>query len=450
MSPDSASERTAQKADRAPPKIADASKAGCDSIHTTEAPCPVCASMRNIGEDFIKSLTERGSDLKGVAEAIVDCLGFCEPHGKLLVRNQELIPSILTLQRQVTGNALALFDDDARGNERLFAHAWASERACPVCRFSDHRLVQQLHSALQFDGIDCARARLCFPHYRALVSLAPASTLSPLARHQARLLGDAVERLEASTPQDALPAATAIAVVAGEVPRTFDEHSVERLTVPCAVCSELERTDELWLDAVRIAAPLRHDLWTVAPMCGMHLQKCVSEVSWDLSRLVMLHTAQIQSSSLVQGLIDMAADEHKRQVASGSVFYRRRSPAYVLGQQRKLITQVPPCPACERLAITQDREISQLLEVVGPRHRSAAATSLPPVCMKHFARAYLLLPTGAPKALLIEHQRRRMRELRTRIAGAQESQDSRTSASALRAFLQMWATRIAPVSSASR
>lgn len=233
-------------------------------------------------------------------------------------------------------------------------------------------------------------------------------------------------------------------MVAAGASRRVDRESHEESS--CPVCAEIERAEQHWLDAVHAAAKLDDDLWTVYPLCPTHIGCCVDLGEPELALSVLRHAAEVQRSALGDGMQAIERDERERHIASASVFYRRQGPAYILGQQRKMATSMPHCPACERLMVAQTRAVSGLLDALGASDRAAANLPVVALCVKHFAAVYIDAPEGKPRTALVAGFSRKLRRLRQRLQRAQQAADTSQQSAAVREALETWRTAM-PASS---
>ena len=158
-----------------------------------------------------------------------------------------------------------------------------------------------------------------------------------------------------------------------------------------------------------------------------------------------LHT-DAQLEALRRGSQLLARDRAKRIEAAKSVFYKPQSLAYVLGQQRKMITSVPRCPACARAVVAQERAIVAVVQRFDRARRRGAIDPEGELCLKHFATAYLLVSRGAARSTLVARQIEMLRALRARLVQARESSDAVTIGRAVSNAIGHWTTAMRPPS----
>jgi hypothetical protein len=119
---------------------------------------------------------------------------------------------------------------------------------------------------------------------------------------------------------------------------------------------------------------------------------------------------------LGDGITAMAREDEEREIASKSVWFKRKSPSYLLGQRRKRLAALPRCLACQGLALGRDRAIGQLLDLMGePRHRRALKRGYG-LCLKHFADAYVVAPKGVVRDALTAIQIKKLAVVRPALA----------------------------------
>jgi len=385
----------------------------------------------------------------------VDALGFCGYHAALLPLPSPAGHAVADALREATDRAAALLEDEARNSERLLEIFFAAERTCASCRIGDQHFAQRINRlAVRLESQPSSVA-LCFPHYRAMVHAVKAHALPVLSSAQRDLLEQVVAAV--GTIEHAPHARTAHASVAPNTLRwALDVVAGAAGLAPadrpvpgpdaepdCPVCAAIVHAGERWVDALRRAATLGQDLWTAFPTCPEHIAYCARVEDERLAILVVRYAADLQLAALRRGAAALARDNEQRAAAAKSVFFRRQSPAYVLGQQRKMVTDVPRCPACERLVVARERAIGSLVQMLrGARTPVSPGTA----CLKHFAAAYVLAQDSEARAASVAMQAARLRRLSGVLAAANgEAAASASAVAAIREALRAWSAATPPL-----
>jgi hypothetical protein len=389
-------------------------------------PCALCADLHSVDRDFLHALAAHRGSWNAAVESVVDCVGFCEHHGRLVAQTTHMgtvgviLAAVDALDR--------LMSDETRNAERLEHLASAAERSCPGCRYRDHQLARAVHAHAN----QAATTPWCFPHYHDIAYAVQSEVLPALTRMELhRLQAIAYEvsewslqsRLAAAPDMAAVNTALAfdIAMIAGaaytasSMRSDCSSASPERFHAqPCSVCKAVDHAEVRWLESVRTAARLKHDVWIVFPTCPTHIRRCTEMNDLEVSASIAEYAASVQTGVLQSGVEWLARDNAARETAKQSVWYRRQSPAYILGQQRRSITRLPRCPACERLIVGRDGAITNLLTALRGRARDALER-VENLCLKHYAATYLLLPPGQLRSETARIQVGRLRSMRKRV-----------------------------------
>lgn len=431
------------------------------------AGCAVCEQLRVSGPEFPINGTERPEDITVAREAIVDALGFCEDHGAALL-GQGDCRVLARILGDATDCIRGWLGDEKRYADRMLEVFFGIGRACPTCKLQGHRLTHHVRRLAEGNHGQPGERALCFPHYRDVANAVSATTLLVLADAQHKLLESVINEIgripeEPGSEADRLPIAPetlrwASHMVASEVALVDKVSNTDRgiaTVIPegrnraeefshdegsCPVCAGIQREEARWLDMAKTVARLGQDLWTVLPMCAKHIQQCARCGDEKVALAATRYAAEAQLASLRDGITALVQDNRNREAARKSVFYRRKSPAYILGQQRKMVTNLPRCPACERLVVAQDRGIIEALQRLRPARRGTAGEYFARLCLKHFGAVYVYTMPGEVRSYLVEIQAQRFAQLRTHLAKAVDSGDANMLEQSLRQTMRAWRT----------
>jgi len=424
------------------------------------AGCEVCEQLRVSEHGFPVNGAERPEDIVAAREAIVDALGFCEDHGAALLRrgDSHLLARILG---DATEFILGWLGDEKRYADRMLDVFFGIGRACPTCKLQSHRVTHQVQRLAQANTGQAVARALCFSHYRDVANAVNAATLSVLADTQRKLLESIIDEIgripeEPCSEADRSPIAPeklrwATRMVASELALVDKVPTVT--TEPrdgaagscadessCPVCAGIQREEARWLEMTKTVARLGQDLWTVLPTCAKHIQQCARCDDENVALAATRYAADVQLASLRDGIAALVQDNRNREAARKSVFYRRKSPAYILGQQRKMVTNLPRCPACERLVVAQDRGIMEALQGLRSARRGHGDGYFARLCLKHFGAVYVYTMPGEVRSWLVGIQVQRFGELRTHLAQAADRGDATALDHSLRQTMRVWRT----------
>jgi len=429
-----------------------------------EGICPVCAGLHRLEADFVAAVSDRPRAIAAAAEDVVESLGFCGHHGAILTQHPDKAPTIARILWAATDRMIEWLADERLNAERLFGVFFAADRMCVLCKLQDHHAARHIHRLFTPPEWDVRSRWLCFPHYRDVAYQVKSPELPALAASQLGLLKFASAEIGSIAEQRwagaKLPpvAAETLRVVAGDAEPAWEPARLGRIrskpvrasadgwsntrddSRSCSVCAEIGLAERRWSSAVKTAAGLGRDLWTVFPTCAAHVRLCAQFGDEQIAIMAARHAASVELAALRRGIEMLDRDNNNREVAAKSVFYRRQSPGYVLGQQRRMITDVPRCPTCARLIVAQERAVDNVLKKLREGLHSYLSEHIAGLCLKHFASAYLLAPHGESRSTLATLQTRKLLQLRTRLAQSRDSSDPIAANDAVREAIHTWGT----------
>lgn len=401
--------------------------------------CPLCDRLREAGRHCLASGFDRPDRMTASCEAIVDSFGFCAQHGKLLARQGDASLAVRRIVSRAAAQIVELLADLTRNADRVQALFFAAEDECPGCRLHKHHVTHEIRALAARSNWRAPSQRLCFPHYRDVVHALQSADLPELARCQREVLRAASTVAEpfvgeefpmiTMSPAGAENVQATLRLVAGDpvgafdIPDALDEAqtsgSSDDPASPagdigaCSVCTGIARAQMHWRDDVATAARLGRDVWIVFPTCPVHVREG-GEISPMAAAMTAHYAARVELNVLKRGVEWLERDHARRESAKQSVFYRHESPACILGQQRKMITRLPRCPACERLVVARDRSIAGLVQRLrhGPRQRGLRQVRH--LCLKHFAAVFLLLPPDELRLIVAGEQAEALRAIASR------------------------------------
>jgi hypothetical protein len=434
--------------------------------------CPICEGVHDEADRFLAGASSRSARIDAATwEAVVDSLGFCSHHGTALGLHSENAAFARILWK-ATDRVIELIRDEKRNAERLIELFFVADRSCALCRMREQQVARHIRRLPAPDEMRSSAHWLCFPHYCNVAYARKSPALLALASSELELLacaatqiGTAAGEREAPSPPSlgsASPLDWAQRVVAGR-PRLGREAWLERgsagdccwddafegprVDAGCPVWAEVTRAEARWARSVTTVARLGQDLWTAFPTCSVHVGLCAQLGSERLATLVARYAAIVELRAVQRGARWLARDIAQREAAKQSVFYRPQAPAYILGQQRRMITSIPRCPACERLVVARDRAVGTIVQRLQDARRHRWGDVGRDLCLKHFALVYLFAPQGPVRSALAGAQVDKLHRIRDQLSHAVEDSGTVAIDTAVRAAQGVWQTAMRSPSS---
>jgi hypothetical protein len=361
--------------------------------------------MHGTARQYMASVLCDPAHLRANAEAIADAVGFCTRHATSIADFEDGAQPIGAVLQRALAAISALFERRPGGEERLKDVLFSAPGACPACAFEDRQLTALLaHHAARLRRHDAeSTSALCLPHFHALITVSELADLREWTAMESACLSAAAAVLDSGGP-GALTAATRL--IAGR------QAPISTVSLPggCRVCEAMSAARKRWLMLVRECLRTDAAPEMLLPLCGEHIWLCHSSGDTRLADWATRKALEITARKLRRAAAKLGEEEHRLERSKASVWYRAKSPAYILGQRRRIVTDMPRCPACERIAIARDRTVSRVLEQLRDKREQDALERDGGLCMKHFAYARIIAPAGVVRDALTRAQ---VKELRT-------------------------------------
>ena len=351
--------------------------------------------MLGAADAYVRDVLDDPAQLEANVEAIADAVGFCARHAGLIANVAGNTPTIDAVLERASRAILALFDARPGGNDRLKDILFSAASACPACAFEDRRLTPLLaHRAASLRRRpDFDAAPVCLPHFHGLIDESQLSDLRAWAAMQGECIAAAAAALDADTAE-AMTAATGL--IAGTQPAP----AAASLPAVCPVCAAMTAARTRWQVLARESLRTGAAPEMLLPLCGQHIWSCHADVDGRLAEWTTRTVLKIAARNLRLSAIKIEDEERKLERSKASVWYRARNPAYILGQRRRIVSQMPRCAACERIAVARDRAVSDLLEQLQSERGRELLERDGGLCMKHFALARVIAPAGVVRDAL--------------------------------------------------
>lgn len=378
------------------------------------AGCGICEAMHGAAHDYVVGSLCDAEHLQANAEAIADAVGFCARHAACIADFEDGAGPIAAVLRRALAAVSALFDDRPGMGDRLKEVLFAAPDACPACAFVERRLTALLarHAARLRVRDKNGGSVLCLPHFDGLIGESELDDLPRWAAMEAACLADAGAALDGGDP-GALVAATRL--IAGRRPAD----TAVALAGHCRVCEPTSAARRRWLMLVRESVRTDAAPEMLLPLCGEHIWLCHASGDARIAGLATRNALEVSVRRLRRAAAKLQDEERRLERSKTSVWYRAKNPAYILGQRRRVVTDTPRCPACERVAIARDRAVLQLLEQLRDRRAREAIEHDGGLCMKHFAYARVIAPAGTVRDALTKAQIKELLALRDRLDASQ-------------------------------
>jgi hypothetical protein len=368
--------------------------------------CALCATADTADARYCRHAVAGLEQRRHCSEAIAATLGYCASHAELI----ETADEQSEFAALYAAAAARLVDRFEREPDFTRTAVFDAQHACPACQWRDRHVGREAHRWLALAGTGLTWPPLCIDHLHTAIGIAPQGALQPLLAQQGeQLRGCADIARVAGSPRSARRWRARMCRLLAE--RRF-EQVADLFDAPalCPVCGWIAQTIERWIDSVRTAVRIGADGETVFPLCAGHVWIAADECG-DAAAAIAAHAAAAVCRSLAAGLQAIQRDERADAEARASVWYRRRSPAYVLGQWRRGALRMPACLPCLLAATALEFAVEAVVDVLGSTRQRGRLERGHGLCMKHFAYAALLAPRGSARDALIAMQTEKLRAL---------------------------------------
>jgi len=369
--------------------------------------CPLCATADGADAGYGRHVIAGPEQRRHGSEAIAASLGYCASHAELLEAQTEHAADFAAL---LADGAARLVDRFERDPDAAQGALFDAQRACPACRWRDQHVGRDAHRLLDAAGAGRTWPALCIDHLHTAIGIAPQAALPPLLAQQGQWLRGCTDI--AQVAGSAWPARRQLA----RLRRRLGGRRVERVAAllddpsGCPVCAWIAQTVEHWIESVHTAVRIGSAGETVFPLCARHLWMAAD--ACDGARAaIAVHAAAAASRALALGLEAIRRDEQVDAEARASVWYRRKSPAYVLGQRRRGAFRMPACLPCLLTATALEFAVEAVVDALGSARQRQRLERGHGLCTKHFAHAALLAPRGGAREALVAMQMTKLREL---------------------------------------
>ena len=411
--------------------------------------CAICDSVRTASVDYARRVLPEHSRREDNSRAIAESFGFCIGHARAILRAGECLfvngecaashdrphaeaaedvwaREIVAVASAAATSLLRMLELGLGRDVRVLDSVFRASSACPACSYVERRRSHLL--SLEADAWrGGARSSVCLPHFRALIGHSKQGDLLRWVAIETESLVAAPRSLES------------LHLVAGSLEEAFEmvgettEHST-RLTdldaagpySTCAICAAVRHAHGAWLDSAAEAARLKVAEWATLPHCPSHLWDCFASGDAVLATHSVVHTIDAAIEALRQATVWLGNEERRFAAEAQSVWFRLPNPAYVLGQQRKALKALWHCPVCERLAIAQERAVSELCARLDDRCDRERFEHGPGLCIKHFAQSWLTASEGPARDTLTRAQATALRRLERECADSAKNSTWRT------------------------
>jgi len=415
--------------------------------------CPLCQTAARCDTGYFDRPFDDPEIFAGTSEAISETLGFCPRHGASLLSREPLFGGVVNVIHDAIPRLRLLLNEKYLQRHQVQQILFGTDGACPECAYTNRALGRQAASLARqsintAEGTALAQVTtLCVGHFRLVAAnLVLESRLAALVAYADRLgqvaqeteallaaaretgvwpLDDAAQTLSAGLCLIAGRSATAPIPSDGVLDDVLQSCPTlaETIALPdvCPLCVEAERARRRWLHNVKKSAGFDQDAWLVFPTCPEHVGAVArleepgltaAVVSRALNVTLRYFHKQIQT---VHRAVRLLEEEARIKAEGAEVWlaykrkrtYRKRTEQKPEGQTATP-ARMEKCPACEWAEIAAEHATGKLLNLLHEKKQRDAFGHGYGLCLKHFARVYLIAHKGAVRTMLAEDMQRRL------------------------------------------
>jgi len=390
--------------------------------------CPVCAALESADRRYVDHVLPDRRQTQ--AQAIADTLGFCTLHAARISGDRGNSVSLARVLDAAIQLTLEMLEGRKAESDSTKDFLFESAHACPACTYSARMVSRVVANAAS----PWTRKRaasppaLCYPHYRSAAYCVDAAHLPVLAKAElesvesvkSRMRSRGVTgedspamRLIAGNPRLSLAAASGNAQSLRELMDKWTgatEIPSERQA--CPVCVAMIRDLDRRVGAARRALRFRSDGWMVLPTCAEHLRLFALLAGEEVAQRAAEQSVVTIARLLRNGIAAVERGRRRREAESKSVWYKPKSPSYLLGLEREVVTRASACPVCSGLAAARERAADAIVDRARKRPNAAELEQGHGLCMKHFAHVFLFTSRGPARDALAAVQRAKLSALR--------------------------------------
>jgi hypothetical protein len=412
--------------------------------------CPVCETSANSDSRYFARAFGDSRHYAATSEAVSDALGFCPRHGATLLSQDDLAGGIVRVLRDAIPHLMLLLNEEFLHEAQVQQILFGAGRMCPACTFVNRAAGRRMASlARQVSGaVDQTEFRpldtLCVGHFQALAAdLPPEPHLAALTRYADNLeqvatklkmlirtargsddwqcedtasaIRDGLGHIAGRSGLESLLSDEALASILEQCPTLVDGIAFPDA---CSFCIEEERARQRWLQNVQLASAYKQDAWLLLPTCPQHVRAVARIGEPKLTSVAVSHALSLalryyhQQIQILVRDAELKAEEAKVRAEgfdAWAAYKQKRDINKTKG--RKIGTpRLAKCRGCEQINLAVDGATGDLLDLLQRRKYRNAFSRGYGLCMKHFARVYLVAPKGVVRSMLAEVQKDRLAE----------------------------------------
>lgn len=417
--------------------------------------CPLCQAAAKCDSGYFDRPFDDPDIFAGTSEAISETLGFCPRHGASLLSREPLFGGVVDVIHDAIPRLRLLLNEKYLQKYEVQQILFGTDGACPACAYSNRALGRQAASlARQISSAgDCKDfgliGTLCVGHFQMFAAnLALEPRLAALVTYADQLEWMAqkiMALLSAARETDTWPLDDATAslnsaldLIGGRavVESTSSNGALddallscptltEAITLPhvCPLCVETERAWRRWLQNVQRAANFDQDAWLFFPTCSEHVGAVARLGEPKLTAAVVSRALDValrhahKQITMLARTVNLMKEEARIKAEGPEVWreykrkrtYRKRPDHKTVGGSVP-VARMLRCPGCVWAEISAEQATGGLLNLLHEKKHRVAFSRGYGLCLKHFARAYLIAHKGVVRSVLAENMQLRLAE----------------------------------------